>query len=173
MSSSLHLVTGATSGLGLELAARLLADPDCRLVVGARRPEAATALRALAAEDRLVILPLDLASVASTDAFADAVIARLAGGKLASLAANAGLQFVGVHRLTADGYDETFQANWLGHALLIERLLGHLAPRAPVVWTASGTHDPADHGARRFGFRGGLYVGAERVAAASSIPARR
>lgn len=162
--SSLHLVTGATSGLGLELASRLLADRDCRLIVGARRPDDARALRGLAGEDRLTILPLDLASFASTSAFAKSVIDRLEGGTLASFAANAGLQIVGARRLTADGNDETFQANWLGHALLIEWLLPHLAPGAPVVLTASGTHDPEHPGVRRFGFRGGLFPGADRVA---------
>lgn len=171
MSSSLHLVTGATSGLGLELASRLLADPGCRLIVGARQPQSAVALRALAGEDRLVILPLDLASLASTTAFADTVISRLERGKLASLAANAGLQFVGPRRITTDGYDETFQVNWLSHALLIERLMAHLAPRALVAMTASGTHDPDSRSARRFGFRGGLFVGAERVSKGELDPA--
>lgn len=171
MSSSHHLVTGATSGIGLELAGRLLADPACRLVVGARRPEAATALRALAGPERLAILPLDLASLASTAAFAQSVARHLAGEKLASLAANAGLQITGSCRLTADGYEETFQANFLGHAVLIERLLLHLAPGAPVVLTASGTHDPAIPAARLFGFRGGLFVGADRVAKGDLDPA--
>lgn len=164
MSSSHHLATGATSGIGLELAARLLADPARRLVVGARRPEAAAALRALAGPDRLAILPLDLASLASTAAFAELVRSHLAGDGLASFAANAGLQTTGPCRLTADGYEETFQANFLGHAVLIERLLPHLAPGAPVVLTASGTHDPTIRTARMFGFRGGLFVGADRTA---------
>lgn len=164
MSSSHHLVTGATSGIGLELAALLLTDPACRLVVGARRPEAAKALRALAGPDRLAILPLDLASLASTIAFAEAAERQLAGAKLASFSANAGLQAAGPRRLTADGYEETFQANFLGHALLIARLRRHLVPSAPVVLTASGTHDPANRLARRFGFRGGLFVGADHVA---------
>ncbi|WP_425069775.1 SDR family NAD(P)-dependent oxidoreductase [Reyranella sp.] len=160
----LHLVTGGTSGIGLELVRLLLADPANRVIVGARRPAEAGALRAVADAERLVILPLDLAALASTVAFADAVIARLAGGRLASLAANAGVQNVKARRMTVDGYEETLQANWLAHALLIERLLPHLAPGAPVVFTASGTHDPADPGARRFGFRGGVYPGIEKVA---------
>ena len=66
--------------------------------------------------------------------------------------------------MTVDGYEETLQANWLAHALLIERLLPVLASGAPVVFTASGTHDPANATARLFGFRGGLYRGIERVA---------
>jgi protochlorophyllide reductase len=160
----LHLVTGGTSGIGLELVRMLLADPANRVIVGARRPGEASGLRALADEGRLEILPLDLASLASTVAFANAVIARLAGDRLSSLAANAGVQNVAGRRMTVDGYEETLQANWLAHALMIERLLPVLAPGAPVVFTASGTHDPASATARLFGFRGGLYRGIERVA---------
>lgn len=160
----LHLVTGATSGIGLELVRVLLADPANQVIVGARRPADASALRAVVDARHLDILPLDLGSLASTAAFADTVVARLAGRRLASLAANAGLQNVRARRLTIDGYEETLQANWLAHAVLVERLLPHLAPGAPVVFTASGTHDPADAGARRFGFRGGLYSSIEKVA---------
>jgi protochlorophyllide reductase len=160
----LHLVTGGTSGIGLELVRLLLADPANRVIVGARRPAAAGALRAVADGERLDILPLDLASLASTVAFADEVVARLAGQRLASLAANAGIQSVAGKRMTVDGYEETLQANWLAHALLIERLLPVLAAGAPVVFTASGTHDPANGAARLFGFRGGVYPGIDRVA---------
>lgn len=162
--SDIHLVTGATSGLGLELARLLLADPSARLIVGARRPAEAAALRSLADDGRLEILPLDLASLASTCTFARSVASRLAGERLASFAATAGLQIVRETRMTVDGYEETFQANWLSHAVLFDGLRPCLASGAPVVITASGTHDPADTGARRFGFRGGIYPGIERVA---------
>jgi protochlorophyllide reductase len=162
--TAIHLVTGATSGIGLELVRLLLAEPASHVIVGARRPAEAIALRGLAGGERLEILPLDLASLASTVAFADAVVTRLASGRLASLAANAGVQIPAGRRLTIDGYEETLQANWLGHAVLAERLLPALAPGAPVVFTASGTHDPASGTARLFGFRGGLYRGIERVA---------
>ena len=164
VTSSRILLTGATSGIGLELARQLLAEPARRLIVGARRPAAATRLRALAGTERLTILPLDLASLASTRAFADAVVAELAGARLDALAANAGVQLPGPLRLTADGYEETFQANLLSHGMLIDRLMAHLASHAPVVITASGSHDPDEPGARLIGFRGGLFVGAERVA---------
>jgi NAD(P)-dependent dehydrogenase (short-subunit alcohol dehydrogenase family) len=170
MSSACILLTGATSGIGLELARQLLAEPGRRLIVGARRPAATAALRALAGPERITILPLDLASLSSTRAFADAVVNELAGAKLASLAANAGVQLPGPLRLTADGYEETFQANLLSHGVLIDRLMGHLAPRAPVVMTASGSHDPAEPGTRLIGFRGGLFVGAERVAKGALDP---
>lgn len=161
--TAIHLVTGATSGVGLELVRLLLAQPSTHVIAGARRPAEASALRGVADEGRLDILPLDLSSLASTAAFADAVTTRLAGRRLASLAANAGLQNVGAPRMTVDGYEETLQANWLAHALLIDRLLPLLEPGAPVAFTASGTHNPADTGARLFGFRGGIYRGIERV----------
>lgn len=165
IASTVHLLTGATSGMGLELARQLLVQPTTNLIVGARQPAAARALRALAPEGRLTILPLDLCSLASTASFADAVAGRLEDRRLASLAANAGLQIVGPTRMTGDGYEETLQANWLSHAVLIEWLRPRLAPAAPVVFTASGTHDPAHAPARRFGFRGGLFPGIARVAA--------
>ena len=162
--TAIHLVTGATSGIGLELVRLLLAEPASQVIVGARRPAEASALRAVADGGRLQILPLDLSSLASTAAFADAVAMRLEGRRLASIAANAGIQNVGARRMTVDGYEDTLQANWLAHAVLIDRLLPFLEPGAPVVFTASGTHDPTDTGARLFGFRGGLYPGIERVA---------
>ncbi len=174
--TAIHLVTGATSGLGLELVRLLLAEPATRVVAGARRPAEAQALRNAAGEDRLQILPLDLSSLASTAAFADAVTEHLSGGRLSSIAANAGGQNVRTRHMTKDGYEETLQANWLAHAMLAERLLPLLEPRAPVVFTASGTHDPADPGARRFGFRGGIYPGIERVACGdldASVPAKQ
>jgi len=46
--TALHLVTGATSGIGLELVRFLLADPATHVIAGARRPAEASALRGVA-----------------------------------------------------------------------------------------------------------------------------
>ncbi len=65
---SVALVQGASRGIGLAFVRRLLADPATgRLYATCRRPEAATDLRALAAEDdRLSVLRLDVLDEASS-----------------------------------------------------------------------------------------------------------
>ena len=165
-SSETYLITGATSGLGLETARGVAArDPRRHVLAGARDPAAASALRAAVPPDRLTVLELDLASLASVRRFAAEARRRLGpGGRLAGIACNAGLQAVGPLRRSVDGHELTFATNHLGHVLLVHELLDLLAPGAAVVGTASGTHDPADRLARRFGFRGAVFPSAEAVA---------
>jgi NAD(P)-dependent dehydrogenase (short-subunit alcohol dehydrogenase family) len=165
------LLTGATSGLGLEAARTLLRDRRRRVVAGARDPGGAAALRALAPAERLEILPLDLASLDSVRRFVAEVRARLGDRRLAAIACNAGLQVTGPLRRSAEGHELTFAVNHLGHFLLVHGLLDRLAPGAAVVSTASGTHDPEDCMARRFGFRGGIFPDAAAVARGELAPA--
>lgn len=56
---------------------------------------------------------------------------------------NAGAQFNGPTTYSVDGYEETFAGNCLGHFLLVNLLLDAVAAHGRIVWTASGTHDPA------------------------------
>lgn len=171
--SEIHLITGATSGLGLE-AARALAQQDGRhhVLAGARRPATAAVLRAAVPPERLTVLELDLGSLASVRSFATEARRLLgrAGGRLSGIACNAGIQPTGPLRRSADGHELTFATNHLGHALLVHELLDLLAPGAAVVSTASGTHDPADGLARRFGFRGGVFPDAAAVARGEPDP---
>lgn len=159
------VLTGATSGMGLALARALCRNPDVRLVVGARAPERAERLRAAVPVRQLRVERLDLASLASVRAFAASI-----DGPIAGVACNAGLQGRGPKVMTVDGVERTFGANHLGHFLLVHLLLAKLAPGAPVVSTTSGTHNPGNGLARLFGFRGGLFPGAERVAAGDLAP---
>lgn len=170
----IYVLTGATSGLGLQLVTRIASSSNNYLVVGARKPEVAQALRAAAGRQLLDVLPLDLADLDSVRRFCADVRAKLGAGEtIAGIACNAGLQLTGPRQLTQDGVERTFAANHLGHFLVVQRLLPALAPGAPVVATASGTHDPDDKLARRFGFRGGIFPSAAAVASGeldSSVP---
>ncbi len=164
------LITGATSGLGLE-AARVLARGGHRLIVGARSPGGSPALRDAVPAAQLTVLPLDTSALDSVHAFTRRVRDHLgADGRLDAVALNAGLQFAGPMRRSADGHELTFATNHLGHFLLTHALLDRLSPGAAVVSTASGTHDPDDSGARRFGFRGGVFPDAAAVARGALDP---
>ena len=71
--------------------------------------------------------------------------AMLDNGEIDSLQAiicNAGVRLNGPVSYTADGYEETFATNYLGHFLLVELLLDLVADHGRIVFTASGTHDP-------------------------------
>jgi NAD(P)-dependent dehydrogenase (short-subunit alcohol dehydrogenase family) len=61
---------------------------------------------------------------------------------LQAILCNAGAQFQGPISYSADGYEETFATNCLGHFLLVELLIDRVADQGRIVFTASGTHDP-------------------------------
>lgn len=91
-------------------------------------------------------LQLDLSSLASVRAAAGSCEAMLKSGQIDSLhaiACNAGGQFQGPISYSKDGYEETFATNYLGHFLLVNLLLDSISENGRVVFTASGTHDPA------------------------------
>ncbi len=172
MRATTFLLTGATSGLGFETARGLARDPGRRIIAGARAPGAASALRAAVPPERLTLLELDLGSLASVRRFAAAVRQEFgAGGRLDGIACNAGLQLVGPMQRSAEGHELTFATNHLGHFLLVRELLDLLSPAAPVISTASGTHDSEDRLARRFGFRGAVFPDAASVARGELDPA--
>ena len=127
------IMTGATSGIGL-VAARKLLEQGVDLVVGARRPDDAPAdLKA-----RATLTPLDLADLASVERFAKVAAAL---SPFDALVLNAGLQVTSA-QTSAQGLELTFAANHLAHFLLIDRLVSGLGSGGRVVITSSGTHDP-------------------------------
>lgn len=159
------VVTGVTSGIGLEAVRALAKDPGNRIVAGVRDPRNAAALRAAAPARQLELREFDAASLESVRRFAAGI------GEWHGLGANAGLQIVGRLERSADGHELTFAVNHLANHCLIRGLLPKAAAGARVVVTASGTHDPVDRGARRFGFRGGVYTSARDLAEGSGDPA--
>lgn len=129
------VMTGATSGIGLEAARRLLGE-GVSLVVGARTPDRLPGALA----GKVEALALDLASLADVRRFASEVAA---GGPIDALVLNAGLQNV-TDAKSADGFEMSFAVNHLAHYLMIRLLLDRMASGARIILTSSGTHDPEE-----------------------------
>lgn len=138
------VVTGANSGLGLETA-RGLAGAGARVVMACRntgKGEAAAGhIRAGQPDAELEVWPLDLADLASVEAFAKEF--GSAHGKLDLLVNNAGVMALPESR-TRDGFEMQIGTNHLGHFALTGRLLEALrAAEAPRVVTVSSlAHRP-------------------------------
>ena len=138
------IITGANSGLGFQCARFVGADPDVLVVLACRDmqsgEEANHKLKALGIA--AVVLPLDLASLASVRAF----VTRFRESKfppLAGLVCNAGLQNVGRPQRSVDGFETTFAVNHLGHFLLANLLLPDMAENGRITFVSSGVHDEA------------------------------
>lgn len=137
------LVTGANSGLGLEIAAGLAAQ-GATVLLGCRNlAKAETARKAILSRHpaaRLEILPLDLGDLASVSEAARTV---REGGPLDWLVNNAGVMALD-HTATADGFEGQFGVNHLGHFALTLDLLGPLtaAGSARIVTHTSIGHRP-------------------------------
>jgi NAD(P)-dependent dehydrogenase (short-subunit alcohol dehydrogenase family) len=133
------VVTGANSGLGLQIA-RQLAHHGAAVTLAvrdtARGEEAADRIRADAPQAALEVARLDLADLASVREFA-------AGwsGALDLLVNNAGVMAL-PRRTTADGFEMQLGTNHLGHFALTGLLLPALLerPGARVVTMSSGAH---------------------------------
>lgn len=134
------LVTGATSGIGLETA-RELAARGATIVVGARDAARGRAVvEEIASQGgRAELLELDLASFASVRAAAERFLAT--HPKLDVLVNNAGVA-VPARTATPDGHELTWQTNFLGPFLLTKLLLPALrrSPSPRVVNVSSEAH---------------------------------
>jgi NAD(P)-dependent dehydrogenase (short-subunit alcohol dehydrogenase family) len=139
------LVTGVSAGLGVETA-RVLAAHGARVVGAARdlaKAERATGqVRADAAGGgALELIALDLASLASVRACADALIAKAAPFDL--VIANAGVMACPFGK-TADGFETQFGTNHLGHFVLVNRITSLMPSGARLVNLSSAGHRYAD-----------------------------
>jgi NAD(P)-dependent dehydrogenase (short-subunit alcohol dehydrogenase family) len=127
------IVTGASSGIGLETA-RALAGHGARVILAVRdEAKGAAAASTLPAPAEKEVRPLDLASLDSVRAFAR----DWAGQPVDLLINNAGVMIPPLSR-TADGFELQFGTNHLGHFALTNLLLPAITGR--VVTVSSGAH---------------------------------
>ena len=140
LQGKLAVVTGGYSGLGLETT-RALAKAGARIVVPARRPDAAR--EALAGIDGVEIDELDLGDLDSVRAFADRFLAS--GRSIDILIDNAAIMASPETRV-GPGWEAQFATNHLGHFALANRLWPALAADggARVVSVSSTGHRRSD-----------------------------
>ena len=140
------IITGASSGLGLN-AAKALADSGDWHVVMACRDYSKAALAAKKLRfpaGSYTVMHLDLAALDSVRSFVDAY--RAAGRRLDALVCNAAVYLPTAKepRYTADGFEVSVGTNHLGHFLLANLLLDDLKqapnarPRLVIVGSITG-----------------------------------
>lgn len=135
------LITGANSGLGLQMA-RVLAGRGATVLMGCRDPQRGQAalerVRSHAVGADVTLIPLDLADLTSVRKAAQDVRTRT-GDRLDVLVNNAGVMATPPRR-TVDGFELQIGTNHLGHAALTWLLAGALTPGARVVTVSSLAH---------------------------------
>lgn len=148
MTGQVVVITGANSGIGKE-AAVAMAAMGATVVLACRDPDkAAAAARQVeerAASDAVGVVALDLADLASVRRAAQAI--QVTWGRVDVLINNAG----GIstrRRATAQGFEQTFGVNHLGHFYLTALLLDTLVESAParIVNVSSVAHRLAVRG---------------------------
>lgn len=150
LTGKVAVVTGATGGLGKEIA-RGLVRLGATVVLGARDPARGAAARAELATDaaspgEVSVLPLDVADQSSIRSFA--AVVRERHTELSILVNNAGAWFTD-RRVSPDDIELTFATNTLGPYLLTDLLLDPLRNAAHarvvnVVSSISGNYDATD-----------------------------
>lgn len=141
--NKIAIVTGATSGLGLETA-RQLAEAGYEVGLVARNPaKGKQAVESIAqtATVRPVLFHCDMADLLQVRGVANEIAARFP--RIAVLINNAGVINIR-RRVTVDGYEESFAVNHLAHFLLTGLLLPNLrkAIKSRIIVVSSDAHVP-------------------------------
>ncbi len=133
------LITGATSGLGYEMAAAL-ANSQYELILAYRNPEKGAATHRKLTEANpaasVRMLELDLSSIQSIDRFVGQVRSHYAS--IDVLCNNAGL-YTDSHLKTAEGFELTLGVNYIGPYYLTRQLIPLLRKgcQPQILWTCS------------------------------------
>ncbi|TCB97350.1 SDR family NAD(P)-dependent oxidoreductase [Micromonospora zingiberis] len=124
LSGKRAVITGASDGMGLGMAARLAAA-GAEVILPVRNPRkgeaAISTIRRAAPGAKVSLRSLDLSSLASVAALSDTLSEE--GAPIHILINNAGVMRPPNRQSTADGFELQFGTNHLGHFALVARLL--------------------------------------------------
>lgn len=144
------LITGATGGIGFELAVMLAAARSKVILTGRDAAKGEVALARIHREDpdaSIVFERLDLASLASIKEFGQRV--RSSQVSIDVLINNAGVMTPPTRRTTSDGFELQFGTNHLGHHALAAQVLPLLV-RADAPRIVSMSSSAANQGRMNF-----------------------
>jgi NAD(P)-dependent dehydrogenase (short-subunit alcohol dehydrogenase family) len=142
------LITGGHSGIGIACCKLLASTYKSNIILAGRSPEK---MEVFAKELRksygikVHVVAMDTSSLASVRSGVAQCQSLIKNGEIDALQAiicNAGVRLNGAVSYSADGYEETFATNYLGHTLLVELLIDSLENDGRIIFTSSGTHDP-------------------------------
>jgi NAD(P)-dependent dehydrogenase (short-subunit alcohol dehydrogenase family) len=142
------VITGANVGIGFATAQFLAAHPDWHVLLACRNESKAVAavdtIRQTHPNARVGFVPLDLFSLSSVRKL-PAVLAAMQIPPIAGLILNAGGINMKAKSLefTEDGFERTFQLNFLGHFVLANLLVKQMVEPARIIFVSSDLHDPA------------------------------
>jgi NAD(P)-dependent dehydrogenase (short-subunit alcohol dehydrogenase family) len=142
------IITGSNVGIGFATAKFLAAVPDWHVALACRNEtKAKAAIRAIKLtrlDSNVSYLPLDLFSLASVRRF-PTFLTSMNLPSLGGLILNAGGINMKAKSLefSEDGFERTFQLNFLGHFLLVNLLVNQMTEPGRIVFVSSDLHDPA------------------------------
>lgn len=134
MKKQIIVMTGGTSGLGLITAEKFIKTPSIKLLLGTRKKQLAGAEN----------ISLDLTSLESVCSFTEGIIKHCGSERIKALVLNAGVSLSNIDSRTVNGFETAFAVNHLAHYLILRLLMPYLAENARIVFTTSGTHNPAE-----------------------------
>jgi NAD(P)-dependent dehydrogenase (short-subunit alcohol dehydrogenase family) len=142
------IITGANVGIGFGTANFLAGSRDWHVLLACRNEaKANVAIRAIRQNHpaaSLGFVPLDLFSLASVRRLPE-TLSAIGIPPIGGLILNAGGINMKAKSLefTEDGFERTFQLNFLGHFLLASLLVKLLSDSARIIFVSSDLHDPA------------------------------